>query len=203
MTSTDIPPFQNVRSEATAAVAAVTRTAQRANCTAASDTLTLSDGTPLRFRPVDADDRDALAGLFDRLTAESRRMRFFSPKRSLTPRELAFFTDIDHVRHEAIAAVDQRDCSIVGVARYVRSADRALIAEVAIEVADDLHRMGIGFELTKRIARRARANGLTLLTATTLWENRPARALLRKLKFEARAIEGGAIDFAVELARHD
>jgi GNAT superfamily N-acetyltransferase len=90
-------------------------------------------------------------------------MRFLSPKRDLTPRELALLTDIDHVRHEAIAAVDQRDCSIVGVARYVRSGDGAPIAQVALEVADDLHRRGIGSELAKRISRRARANGLTLL----------------------------------------
>jgi hydrogenase maturation factor len=51
-------------------------------------------------------------------------------------RELTFFTDIDHVNHEAIAAVDQRDDSIVAVARHMRDATRADVAEFAIEVAD-------------------------------------------------------------------
>ena len=109
--------FHTVASEVRGAVAPVTRTARRANCAAASDTLTLTIGTRLRFRPLEADDRDALTGQFDRLTPASRRMRFLSSKRDFTHRELACLTDIDHVRHEAIAAVDQRDCSIVAVAR--------------------------------------------------------------------------------------
>ena len=81
----------------------------RASCAAASNALVLADGTRLRFRPIGSGDRDGLAALFARLTPESRRRRFLSPKRELTPRELVYFTDIDHVEHEAIAAVDERD----------------------------------------------------------------------------------------------
>lgn len=168
-------------------------------CATATDGLVLSDGTRLCFRPLGSDDRDRLAGLFARLTPESRRRRFFSPKPSLTPRELAFLTGIDHVGHEAIAAVDQRDGSIVGVARYVRVADRAGLADVAVEVADELHSMGVGTALASRLMERARANGFTRLTATTLWENRPARALLRRLGFRARASLGSEIELELEL----
>ena len=140
-----------------------------------------------------------LAGLFARLTPESRHRRFLSPKRELTARELTFFTDIDHLNHEAIAAVDQRDDSIVGVARYVRDADRADVAEVAIEVADAFQRMGIGTALARLTIQRARANGLTFLTATTLWENRAARELLRQHGFRARQSHGGEIDHELKL----
>lgn len=42
-------------------------------------------------------------------------------------------------------------------------------------------------------------NGFTLLTATTLWENRPARALLRRLGFRAYSSHNGAIDQQLEL----
>jgi hypothetical protein len=48
--------------------------------------------------------------------------------------------------------------------------------------------------------RCARANGFTLLTAMTLWENRPARALLRGLGFRARASQGSEIDLELQLA---
>ena len=171
----------------------------RASCTAATDLLVLADGTRLRFRLITPDDRDRLAGLFARLTSESRLRRFLSPKRELTPRELVFLTHIDHVGHEAIAAVDQRDGSIVGVARYVRVADRVGVAEVAVEVADELQNMGIGTALARRLVERARANGFTLLTATTLWENRPARALLRRLGFRAHASHGSEIELELEL----
>lgn len=129
---------------------------------------------------------------------ESRRRRFLSPKPALTTRELAFLTDIDHVAHESIATVAQCDGSIVGVARYVRVADRPGMADVAVEVADETQSMGVGTELVARLLDRARANGLTLLTATTLWENRPARALIRRLGFQALASHGVEIELELE-----
>jgi RimJ/RimL family protein N-acetyltransferase len=133
------------------------------------------------------------------MSAESRRRRFLSSKHELTPRELTFFTEIDHVDHEAIAAVDQRDGTLVGVARYVRFADQPEAADVAVGVADDLHRMGIGTELASRLVERARANGITVLTATTLSENRPARALLRRLGFRSRKRQGVAIELELKI----
>jgi hypothetical protein len=83
------------------------------------------DADATRLRPIGGDDRDRLAALFARLGFESRCKRFLSPKRELTPGELSYYCDIDHVLHEAIVAVDQRDGSIVGVGRYAHDADRA------------------------------------------------------------------------------
>jgi ketosteroid isomerase-like protein/RimJ/RimL family protein N-acetyltransferase len=171
----------------------------RASSAEATDALVLSDGTQLRLRPIGSDDRDGLAALFARLTPESRRRRFLGPKRELTSRELTYFTDIEHVHHEAIAAVDQRDGSIVGVGRYVHNADRPRVAEVAFEVADELQGMGIGTALARCTVQRARVNGFTLLAATTLWENRPARALLRRLGFRAHASHGSEIVHELKL----
>jgi RimJ/RimL family protein N-acetyltransferase len=165
----------------------------------AIDVLVLPVGTRLTLRQIGSDDRDGLAALFARLTPESRRRRFLSAKPELTRRELAYLTDIDHVHHEAIAAVDQRDGSIVGVGRYVHHGDRARVAEVAVEVVDELQRMGIGTVLARRTVQRARENGFTLLTAATLWENRPARALLRQLGFRARASHGTEIEHELPL----
>lgn len=165
----------------------------------ATDALVLSDGTRLRLRPIGCDDRAGLATLFARLTPESRRRRFLFPKRELTSQELTYFTDIDHVHHEAIAAVDQRDGSIVGVGRYAHNVDRPKVAEVAVGVADELQSMGIGTTLVRCTVQRARANGFALLTATTLCENRPARALLRRLGFRARASHCGEIEHELDL----
>src|SRR5450755_5116671 len=93
----------------------------------AAENLVLADTTRIN-------DRGALAGLFARLGPQSRHARFFLPKHELSARELTYFTDIDHRHHEAIAAINQRDDSFVGVARYVGVTDRAGVAEVAIEV---------------------------------------------------------------------
>ena len=174
-------------------------TSVRASSAEPTDTLVLADGTRLALRPLGSEDRDGVAALFARLSPESRYRRFLSRKRELTPRELSYFTDIDHIRHEAFAAIDQRDGSIVGVGRYVHFADRPGVADLAVEVADELQNMGIGTALARRTVQRARENGFALLTATTLWENRPARALLRRLEFRAHASDGSAIELELKL----
>ena len=165
----------------------------------AAESFLVANGTRISLRQVGTGDRDGLAALFARLTPESRYQRFLSPKRELTPRELTFFTDIDHLNHEAIAAVDQRDDSIVGVARYVRDANRADVAELAIEVADAFQGMGIGTALASLTIHHAHANGLRFLTATTLWENHAARGLLRHHGFRARRSRGGEIEHELKL----
>ena len=108
-------------------------------------------------------------------------------------------TEIDHVDHEALAAIDPRDGSILGVCRYAREPNRPGVAHIAVAVADELHGLGIGTTLATLIVARARANGFTLLIGTTLWENRPARALLRGLGFRARGSDGNVIELELEL----
>ncbi len=152
-------------------------------------------------RPVTAGDREGLAALFGRLSGESRRLRFLAPKPELSERELSFFTDVDHVGHEALAALDGSDGSIVGVARYVRWSDRPGAAEVAIEVADDRQRSGIGLMLAEALVHRAHENRLAVLTATTLWENRAARALAHRVGFLARASLGTEIELELYLPK--
>jgi hypothetical protein len=63
--------------------------------------------------------------------------------------------------------------------------------------------MGVGTELARRLVEGARANGFTLLTAMTLWENRPAHVLMRRLRFRARASHGAEIDLELELNPND
>jgi RimJ/RimL family protein N-acetyltransferase len=166
---------------------------------AAAHPLVLADGRRLKIRPIEPRDRDRLRRLFMRLTPESRYRRYLSPKPDLTERELAYLADIDHVRHEALAAVDESDGSFVAAARYVQLPDQPCTAEVAIEVADDAQRQGIGTKLAIQTLQRARANGITHVTATTLHENAPARALLRALHFRRRARDRHGIEFGLEL----
>lgn len=136
-----------------------------------------------------------------RLSPESQLSRYLRPKPVLTPKELAFLTDIDHVGHEALAAVDRRDGSIIGTARYVEHGGRPGVADVAVEVIDEHQRLGIGTALASAVIERARENGFVLLTATTLWENRPARALLRRLRFHPLGSNRGELELELALDR--
>jgi RimJ/RimL family protein N-acetyltransferase len=163
---------------------------------ASAEVLAAANGGQFWLRPLSVSDREALRTLFARLSPESRRRRFFTLKPHLSARELTYFTDIDHVRHEAIAAIDLEDGSLIGVARYVMWPERAGAAEVAIEVADDFQSNGVGLMLAEALIRRARENDINLLTATTLWENHAARALARRVGFRARS--SGAHEIELE-----
>jgi RimJ/RimL family protein N-acetyltransferase len=168
----------------------------------ASDKVAAAQGARFSLRPLCASDREALRTLFARLSPESRRRRFLTGKPELSERELTYLIDIDHVRHEALAAIDRKDGSIVGVARYVSWPERAGAADTAIEVADDFHRNGIGLMLTEALIRRARENGISVLTATTLWENHAARALAREVGFRARSSAGNELELELQLPDH-
>lgn len=162
--------------------------------------LTLPNGLSVHIRPLGLDDRAGFADLFARLSPESRHRRYLSPKPRLSSRELTYLVDVDHVRHEAFAAVDLRDGSIAGVGRYAVDGSPG-VADIAVEVADELQGMGIGTALAHRVVASARANGFRRLTATTLWDNRPARALLRRLAFRPRRSRGPAIDLDLFLVQ--
>jgi RimJ/RimL family protein N-acetyltransferase len=158
-----------------------------------------SVGAPLSVRPLTPSDRDGVAALFERLSPESRHHRFLAPKPRLSARELDYLASVDHVRHDALAAVDERDRSIVAIVRYVQVPGRPGVADVAAEVADHLHNLGIASTLALLAVDRARANGFTTLTATVLWDNQPARAILRRLGFRACASVGATLDLELRL----
>jgi GNAT superfamily N-acetyltransferase len=163
------------------------------------DTERLPDGALIRIEPLKRGDRASVRGLFARLSAESRLRRFLSPVPALSERELTFLSDVGHVTHEAMTAVDPDDGSIAGIARYVQYQGRPGVADVAVAVADEMQRRGIGTVLMDRLITCAQANGFHLLTATTLWENRAARALLRTMGFQATGSDGAEIELALRL----
>lgn len=105
----------------------------------ASETFRSRDGAILQVRPIRADDRDGLQAAFRRLGPESRYRRFLTAKQELTEAELTWLTDVDHRDHEALVAVDDHG-ELVGVARYIRLADRPATAEVAVTVVDQRRR---------------------------------------------------------------
>ncbi len=125
--------------------------------TAPEDALVLANGTSLTIRPMQprGADRERFRRLLLRLSPESRYRRYLTPKPELSTAELAYLTAVDHIDHEVLAAVDERDGSFVAVARYVRHAERHGVADIAIEVADELQNLGIGTRLASRTVEAA------------------------------------------------
>ena len=147
-------------------------------------------------RVLDPCDRSHLAALFERLSARSRYLRYLAPVHSLPERNLRRLASIDHQRHEAVGAFESG--TLVGVAHYFRDADHPGRAEIAVEVADDHHRRGIGTSLLLELARLARERGIGEFVATSLLENRAVLALLRRSSLPVSVQEEG-IDLNIVL----
>ncbi len=149
-------------------------------------------------RPIDSRDRDAFSAWFGRLSDESRRRRFLGPKPRLSARELTYLTEVDHVSHTALVAVDG-DGQLIGEARYATSKPGDRIADFAVTVADEWQGRGVGTRLAARVIEAARANGMTRLTAMTLWDNTAAIALLHRLGFLRAGYDGDALEYELAL----
>jgi GNAT superfamily N-acetyltransferase len=163
--------------------------------------MTLADGALLRVRPIVPADREPLADAFGRLSDRSRFQRFLGPKPRLSRRELDYLTDVDHVRHDALVAIDEATGQIVGVGRYAIGRGGGAEADMALAVTDAWQRRGIGHGLALRLVERARANGITRLTGSTLVDNLRARSLLARLGFRVSAVSGGVLDVELDVPR--
>lgn len=154
----------------------------------------------LEIRPVAADDKQALAEGFERLSDASRYRRFLTPHGSLSPAELRYFTEVDHHDHEALVAIDPQTGQGVGIARYVRTATDSKSAELAIAVVDDWQRMGVGTRLATALSERAQEEGITMFTGLVLAENE----LMLNLANDLGAVriihqERGTVEVTLEL----
>ncbi len=131
--------------------------------------LHLRNDLVVTVRPVTGQDEAALLEFLDGMSAESRRLRFFTAAADLrsAARLGAVGDDIDH--HGIVALAPGR--GLVGHAIYVRAAG-ALRAEVAVEVADDLHHLGLATLLIIRLAQLAEDREITTFFAEVLPENR-------------------------------
>jgi acetyl coenzyme A synthetase (ADP forming)-like protein len=159
----------------------------------------LRDGGGARVRPMRPDDGDRLRAFFERLGPESRYFRFFKLKKSLSEKEVEYFTHLDY--HDRMALVTVLDGEIVAVGRYDREEDEPTTAEVAFAVADEQQGRGIGTELLELLTTHARDHGVERFKAFVLSENRQMMRVFRNSGFElTRTMEAGvyAVDFPVQ-----
>lgn len=140
---------------------------------------TLSDGTPIRLRPILPEDKDNLQSGMTRLSADARYRRFMSSMSALSPERLRYLTELDYENHFALGALalDQEPPLGIGVARYIRDPDKPHVAEPAVTIVDDYQGRGLGKLLLRAIMCDAVANGITHFRATLLADNIPMKEL--------------------------
>jgi hypothetical protein len=138
--------------------------------------LCLRNGLAVSVRPVTADDEAAIYAFLTALSDVSRRLRFFSAAADLRAEARRGAAGEDAEHHGLVALTPQR--GVVGHAIYVRlpASERA---EVAVEVADDLHHLGLATLLMIRLAQFAEEHHIPRFFAEVLPENRDMLAVFR------------------------
>lgn len=118
-------------------------------------------------RRVEPRDEAAIGDFLERFCFQSRGMRFFSAGANM--RAAAHWAaSVDATDHLGLIALDAGE-RVVGHAAYVRIDETR--AEVAVEVADDMHHLGLGTMLLVELGRVAEAHGIEQFAADVLPEN--------------------------------
>nr|MBS0022075.1 GNAT family N-acetyltransferase [Gammaproteobacteria bacterium] len=165
---------------------------------------TLRDGRRVCLRAPCAGDLDQVKECFERLSPDSRHLRFFIAKRVLTDAELDFFTLADGQDHIAVAAlelgVDGREARIHGMARCIREQKDSSRGELAVAVADDVQGLGVGRLLIEQLGRAARTQGIERFVIETLTDNVGMRALAERLGGAVLSRDVGCVHYELPTA---
>ena len=140
----------------------------------------LRDGRRIEIRALKPEDRDGMVAAFGRASAQSLQRRFFSARRTLTEKEIAFFLNVDFVDHVALVAAAEEGGkpTVVGGGRYIVVEPGR--AEIAFAVLDQYQGQGIGAALMRHLLALARRAGLKELVAEVLPENAPMLKVLKR-----------------------
>ena len=159
----------------------------------------LLDGSRYRIRAISKTDRHLLVAFFERLSPNSRRMRFLAAKRSLTEKDLDFLTSTDGYDHIALAAVKMsasgQEEQALGFARCIRSGQAPELAEMSIAVADEVQRLGVGSALLDQLKRLAGSVNIRRFVCEALAENPGMRALATQMGGEVRWNGDGIVEY--------
>lgn len=169
--------------------------------TLALRTVRLRDGRRVTLRPMIEEDAAAVLEVFDTLSPESLRYRFFMPVHRLAPAIAQDLVRVDGQSRIVLLAFDE-DGHLAGEARAVRRKDDPDTADVAVTVHDAYQRRGLGSKLMKAVAREALRVGIDRLAGHVLVDNPGGRALLIANGAVCRLDEPGVLAFEIPLGRH-
>ncbi|WP_427924216.1 GNAT family N-acetyltransferase [Streptomyces sp. cg40] len=156
----------------------------------------LADGTTVCIRPAETGDHDQLQGLYEEMSPENLRLRFFGVSRRSA--QIAADRAVrPHPGYRALLA--EAKGQVIGLAEY-DTGGTGTAADISVAVADGLHHRGVGTLLVEHLVSAARAEGITTFTADALSENHEILRLFADLGLRtARRFEGPEMRCTIEL----
>ncbi len=156
----------------------------------------LADGGVAHLRPIRPSDADRLVAFYERVSPESKYLRFFAAYPRLSDRDVRRFTEIDYVDRVAFIVTLGED--MIAVGRYDRiEGDHA---EVSFLIEDAHQGRGIAQLLLEHLAQAARERGITRFVAEVLPENRRMAKVFADAGYRvSKGIEDGvlAVEFPI------
>lgn len=147
----------------------------------------LRDGTTALIRPIHPSDAELERRFIERLSPESRRLRFLGQVGTPSPALLAQLTHPDPARDAAFVALIAEGAAKreIGVARFSAQAD-GKTCECAVTVSDDWHNRGLATVLMRHLIEIARRRGIESMYSVDAAENPAMHDLATHLGFTCR-----------------
>ena len=152
-------------------------------------TATKRDGSQVLLRPIRPSDEPMMTRFHESLSDRSVYMRYFA---SLSLRTRTAHDRLSHIcqpdpNREIVLVAECSDpqtqhTDIVGVSRLVRL-DVANRAELAVLIADEFQRKGLGTRLVHALIRQAREKKIDRIVAEMLRENYAMQIVLKRAGF--------------------
>jgi GNAT superfamily N-acetyltransferase len=156
-----------------------------------STTHELEDGSRVRLRLTRPTDALLVRSFLERLTPETRTLRFLAPTPEVPDSLVRHFTFYEPRERLILAAT----MPVEGSERIVGLADAAFLAtglaEIGVVVDDPAQGRGLGKVLSEAVASVALQRGATRLKAEMLDGNQPMLRLLERLGRTVRTVEDG------------
>ncbi|MFD9043851.1 bifunctional acetate--CoA ligase family protein/GNAT family N-acetyltransferase [Streptomyces bottropensis] len=161
----------------------------------------LADGTTVCIRAVTPRDRQQIQGLYEEMSPENLRMRFFAASRLSATAAADRACAPPRPGYRALLA--ETHGQVIGLAEYETGEDKES-AEISIAVAEGLHHRGVGTLLVEHLVSAARVEGISTFTADALSENHEVLRLFADLGLRtARHFEGPEVRCTIELAESE
>ena len=158
----------------------------------------LTDGRTVQIRPARPSDRAQVRALYENMSPESLKQRFFGAGDRLHEREVdRIFADRGS---DLLVLLAFHGSQLIGTAQYEKLPEDPATAEIGLAVADEFHHCGVGTLLLEHLAHAARAEHITAFTADALADNRAVLDVFENLGLHyERSFENGEVRCRVDL----
>ena len=162
----------------------------------------LEDGTKVCIRSIRPSDEARMREGIERLSAQSRYLRFFSPQRMPSSAVIERLLDADGHSHIAWGAIHSEgdEHPAIGAVHAVRDEADSETAEFSVAIVDAWHGLGLARMLIAVLLVNCRIERIDTLDIQILSENRAARGLVTWLGAERCKVEYSVAEYVLDTA---